>query len=255
MLKKILCVLSLPLFLVACGEDEKKQATSDKKLIMVTSGDYPPFEFFSTAEGASELVGFDIDVAKRLAEYLGYELEIRDIDYASIIPALKSGRASFAMAGINPTEERAKSVDFSQPYYFMNNVLIHRLDNDFIRRHDYEGVKITVLLGSTQEQFAKVWAESHPGVKIIPMNRTGDAIQEVIVGRADGAILDETPAMAYVHKNTTKLTVKTLEGESYGNVIAFPKGSPLVEDFNRALAHLRDIGALDEIIKKWLAQT
>jgi ABC-type amino acid transport substrate-binding protein len=243
-------LLFLPLMLMGCGEDEKK-ADAKPKLVMVTSGDFPPFEFFTTSEGKSQVVGSDIDLAKRIGTYLGFEIEIKDMDFSNLIPAIQSGRADFAMAGITPTDERAKTVSFSQPYYFMNNVMVHRLDNDFMRRHDYEGIKIAVLLGSTQEQFAKVWAAQHPGVTIIPLNRVGDAIQEVLAGRVDGVILDESPSHAYVDKNKLQLTMQNLEGSSFGAAIVFPKDSKLVGDFNRALAHLKETGELDEITKKW----
>jgi len=254
MLNKLFGLLiCLPLLLTGCGEEEKK-AGSKQKLVMVTSADFPPFEYFSTGEGESKIIGLDIDIAKSIGKFLGYDIEIRDVDFSSIIPTIQSGRADFAMAGITPTEERAKQVDLSQPYYFMNNVMVHRIDNDFVRRHDYEGVRVAVLLGSTQEQFAKTWAAQHAGVTIIPLNRVGDAIQEVLAGRADGVILDETPAQMFVDKNTQQLTIHNLEGESFGSSIVFPKDSKLVADFNRALTHLNETGALDEIIKKWLSK-
>lgn len=252
MLNKLIGImLCLPLLLAGCGDDDKK-TTATPKLVLVTSADYPPFEFFSTGSGSPKIVGFDIDIAKRIGEYLGYEIEVRDMDFSSIIPAIQSGRADFAMASITPSDERAKAVDFSQPYYFMNNVMIHRIDNDFMGRHDFEGTKIIVQLGSTQEQFAKTWASQHPGVTIVALNRVGDAIQEVLAGRADGVILDETPANAYVEKNKQNITMQNLEGNSFGASIAFPKNSKLVSDFNRALTHLNEIGELDEIINKWL---
>lgn len=252
MLKQILSLLvCAPLLLGGCG-DSQDEASGTRTLTLVTSADFPPFEYFSTGNGDTKIVGFDIEVAQRIGTYLGYEIEVRDVDFASIIPTLQSSRADFAMAGITPTEERAKNIDFSQPYYFMNNVMLYRKNNNFMGRKDYEDMKVTVLLGSTQEQFARTWAESHKGVTIVPMNRVGDAVQEVLAGRADGAILDATPAQAYLDKYSDTLTQNNLEGDRFGAAIAFPKGSKLVDDFNRALTHLRDTGALDEIVHRWL---
>lgn len=252
MLKKIISILfALPIMLAGCGEEEDK-TSSERKLLMVTSADYPPFEFFKTSGGAPKIVGLDIDLVKRIGEYLGYNIEIRDMDYAGLIPAVQSGRADFAMAGITPTEERAQSVSFSQSYYQMNNTMVHRVDNDFLSRKDFEGTKIGVLLGSTHEQFAKIWAAENPGVTIVPLNRAGDAIQEVIAGRVDGVIMDETPAAAYVSRNSQQLTMENLEGHSFGSAILFAKDSPLVAEFNKALDHLRETGDLDEIIRKWV---
>lgn len=246
--------LCVPLLLTGCGDDEKSKTSGKPKLVMVTSADFPPFEFFNTKSGKSEIVGFDVDIAKRVGEYLGYEIEIKDVDFSAVIPSVQTDRADFAMAGITPTKERAKSISFSDPYYFMNNVMIHRLDNDFIARKDYKGVRIIVQLGSLHEQYAKFWQLEHPGSTIITLNRVGDAVQELLAGRADGIICDETPSKAYVNKYNKQLTMQNLEGETFGSAIAFKKDSPLVDDFNRALSHLNEIGALDEIINKWLAQ-
>ena len=81
-----------------------------QKLTMVTSADYPPYEFRDTASGKNEIIGFDIDIAKNIAQELGYQLEIKDTDFNGIIPALQSGRADFAMARMTPTAERKKKM-------------------------------------------------------------------------------------------------------------------------------------------------
>ena len=83
-------------------------ADAGRKLVMVTSADYPPYEFRNTATGNNEIIGFDVDIAKYITKELGYQLEIRDTDFSGIIPALQSKRADFAMAGMTPTAERKK---------------------------------------------------------------------------------------------------------------------------------------------------
>ena len=91
----------------------QQAAYSGQKLVMVTSDDYPPYEFRNTATGKDETIGFDVDIAKSIAKGVSFELEIRDTDFSGIIPALQSRRADFAMAGMTPTAERKKNVDFS----------------------------------------------------------------------------------------------------------------------------------------------
>lgn len=76
-----------------------------QKLVMVTSADYPPYEYRDTASGKNEIIGFDVDIAKYIAQQLGFELEIKDTDFSGIIPALQSRRADFAMAGMTPTAD------------------------------------------------------------------------------------------------------------------------------------------------------
>ena len=99
-------------------------ADAGRKLVMVTSADYPPYEFRNTATGNNEIIGFDVDIAKYITKELGYQLEIRDTDFSGIIPALQSKRADFAMAGMTPTAERKKNVDFSNIYYEAKNTIV-----------------------------------------------------------------------------------------------------------------------------------
>ncbi len=75
-------------------------SNAQQKLVMVTSADYPPYEFRDTATGKDEIIGFDVDIAKRIAKELGFQLDIKDTDFNGIIPALQSHRADFAMAGM-----------------------------------------------------------------------------------------------------------------------------------------------------------
>ena len=99
-------------------------ADAGRKLVMVTSADYPPYEFRNTATGNNKIIGFDVDIAKYITKELSYQLEIRDTDFNGIIPALQSKRADFAMAGMTPTAERKKNVDFSNIYYEAKNTIV-----------------------------------------------------------------------------------------------------------------------------------
>ena len=87
---------------------ERAIAQSNEKVVMVTSADYPPYEFRDTASGNNDIIGFDVDIAKYITKELGLELSITDTDFNGIIPALQSKRADFAMAGMTPTAERKK---------------------------------------------------------------------------------------------------------------------------------------------------
>ena len=103
--------------LAACGTsnndsaNDKESANGDEKkvLMMGTSADYPPFEYVETAK-SDEIIGFDIDVAKAITEKLGYEFEVKDIDFNGLVPSLENGTVDFVLAGMSPTEERKKTV-------------------------------------------------------------------------------------------------------------------------------------------------
>lgn len=216
-----------------------------RTLVMVTSADYPPYEFRDTAQG-NEIIGFDIDIANYIAQELGFELKIQDTDFSGIIPALQSQRADFAMAGMTPTEERRQNVDFSDIYYEAKNTIVAIQGSNFQQPEDLAGKRVGVQLGSIQETAAREFDD----VTIVPLNRTGEIIQEVKARRVDAAILEDTIATGFV-ANNPDLEFNTIEAGEGGSAIAFPRGSPLVADFNRVLQQMQDNGELDRLVNKW----
>ena len=227
------------------GEEETKV------LVMATSADYPPYEFYDTASGGEEPIGFDIDIAKALTAKLGYTLEIEDMDFNGIIPALQAERVDFAMSGMTPTEERKKSVDFSQTYYDAQNTIVSTKGAGLASYDDLAGKIVGVQLGSIQEGEAQEKAETVAGMVIEPRNKISELIQELKAGRLDAAIIEDTVAKGYVQNNPDlEFTTVPTEGET-GSAIAFPKDSPLVAEFEQALAELMENGELDGMITVW----
>ncbi|MEO1122782.1 MAG: transporter substrate-binding domain-containing protein [Cyanobacteria bacterium J06635_15] len=232
------------------SENGAAETEGDQVLVMATSADYPPYEFYETASGDGEPIGFDIDIAKAITEKLGYTLEIEDMEFNGIIPALQAERADFAMAGMTPTEERLESVDFSQIYYDAQNTIISAAGSGFASYEDLEGKTVGVQLGSIQEGEAKEQAETI-SMTIEPRNKVSELIQEIKAGRLDAAIVEDTVAKGYV-QNTEGLEFTTIEIEGVsGSAIAFPKGSPLAAEFDQALTEMTESGELDELIKIW----
>ncbi|WP_226585587.1 ABC transporter substrate-binding protein/permease [Microseira wollei] len=225
-----------------------QQGNARQKLVMVTSADYPPYEFRDTASGKDDIIGFDVDIAKYITNQLGYDLEIKDTDFSGIIPALQSGRADFAMAGMTPTEERQKNVDFSDIYYEAKNTIVTRKGSNLKTPKDLSGKKVGVQLGSTQEKTAKEFKN----VQLVALNRTGDLIQEVKARRIDAAVIEDTIAKGFI-ANNPDLQFSTIPSkpEEAGSAIAFPKNSRLVNDFNRILAEMKQSGEIERLIKKW----
>jgi len=222
------------------------QSAGNQKLVMVTSADYPPYEFRDTATG-NEIIGFDVDIAKYIAKELGRELEITDTDFNGIIPALQSRRADFAMAGMTPTAERKKNVDFSNIYYEAKNTIVALKGSNLKSPEALAGKTIGVQLGSTQEKAA----QEFKNVKLRSLNRTAEIIQEVKSKRIAAAIIEDTIAKGFVDNNPD-LEFNTIPnvGEA-GSAIAFPKGSDLVDDFNGVLAQMQQNGEIERLVKKW----
>ena len=225
-----------------------QQGNARQKLVMVTSADYPPYEFRDTASGKGDIIGFDVDIAKYITNQLGYDLEIKDTDFSGIIPALQSGRADFAMAGMTPTEERKKNVDFSDIYYEAKNTIVTRKGSNLKTPEDLAGKKVGVQLGSTQEKTAKEFKN----VQLVALNKTGDLVQEVKARRIDAAVIEDTIARGFIANNPDlQFTTIPSKPEEAGSAIAFPKNSRLVNDFNRVLAEMKQSGEIERLIKKW----
>ena len=223
-------------------------ADAGRKLVMVTSADYPPYEFRNTAIGNNEIIGFDVDIAKYITKELGYQLEIRDTDFSGIIPALQSKRADFAMAGMTPTAERKKNVDFSNIYYEAKNTIVAKKSSSLKTPAELAGKTVGVQLGSTQEKAA----QKFKNIRLKQLNRTSEIIQEVKAGRVDGAIIENTIATGFI-ANNPDLEFNTIPSntEEAGSAIAFPQGSARVDDFNRVLAQMKQSGQIDRLVKKW----
>lgn len=231
---------------IISGHKVIAQSAGSQKLIMVTSADYPPYEYRDTATG-DEIIGFDVDIAKYITKELGRELEIRDTDFNGIIPALQSRRADFAMAGMTPTAERKKNVDFSDIYYEAKNTIVAPKGSNLKTPEALTGKTIGVQLGSTQEKAA----EEFKNVQLRRLNRTAEIIQEVKSKRIQAAIIEDTIARGFIDNNPD-LEFNTVAnvGEA-GSAIAFPKGSNLVSDFNRVLAQMKQSGEIERLVKKW----
>jgi arginine/lysine/histidine transporter system substrate-binding protein len=243
--------------LSACGAGgEQKNGSGEQKKVlkMGTSADYAPFEYIDTAKG-NEIIGFDVDLAKMIAKELGYEIQIIDMDFSGLIPALQSGKVDFVLAGMTPTKERKKNVDFSDVYYVARNMIVSKKGSGIKTVEDLKGKTVGVQTGSIQEGEANKIAKK-VDIKIESRNRIPELIQEIQAGRFDAAIIEDTVAKGYLKNSNGKLeghTIPTSEQEA-GSAIAFPKGSKLRDEFNKVLQEKMKNGEVDKLIKKWFDQ-
>ncbi|MCZ6725221.1 MAG: transporter substrate-binding domain-containing protein [Thaumarchaeota archaeon] len=238
-------------------------------LVVGTSTPFPPFEFKNEA---GEVVGFDIDLAREVANALGLDLEIRDlsgpvIGFDALIPTLGSGGVDMIAAGMSINSERTEYVDFSIPYYDANQGILVRRDSLFscpssvCEAEHLEGVKIIIQIGTTSQS----WVESNlPGIITDPNRRlaTDEIIQvsdlDLIIkllleGEADVAILDEPAAEGFAKQDIANLRVagRLITDEQYALVVQ--KGDPqnLLPTINEVITELMRSGRYDELIAKW----
>ncbi|MCY7284175.1 MAG: transporter substrate-binding domain-containing protein [Cyanobacteria bacterium CAN_BIN43] len=225
-------------------------ATDTNTLTMATSADYPPYEFIDSSSGKEEIIGFDVDIAKYIAEKNGKTLQINNIDFNGLIPALQAKRADFVMAGMTPTEERKKSVDFSDNYYEAKNTIVAKKGANLKTADSLKGKKVGVQLGSIQQGVA----EKIPGITMQPLNKINEMVQEIKAGRIEAAIIEDTVAKGFIAANPDlEFNLLPNSGEA-GSAIAFPKGSPLPALFNPVLQEMKSNGKLEELVKKWFGE-
>ncbi|WP_341526891.1 ABC transporter permease subunit [Nostoc sp. UHCC 0302] len=223
-------------------------------LTLITSPDYPPYEFYDTKGGKRQIVGFDIDIANTLAQKLGFKLKIMESDFNGLIPALQANRADFVMAGMTPTPERQKNVDFSIIYYEAKDTIVAPKGSNFKQSQDLSGKKVGVQLGTIQEQNARKIAQKVPGIQLKQLNKVPEVVQEIKSKRIDAAIVEDTVAKGFAQANPD-LEVNVIPSESAsGSAIAFPKNSGLVEPFNKVLQQMKDQGELQKLATKWFSQ-
>lgn len=252
--KVIVLSVLVMMFLGACGaqEDGATSTTAgneDKNVLkMATSADFPPFES-RNPEGNFE--GFDIELAGLIADELGYELQIEDMDFDGLIGALQANRVDMVMSGMSATEERRKNVDFSTEYHRSGETFMYNGDKDFNSLDDLKGLTIGVQLGTIQEEGAETLAEDY-GFEIKKLDNSSILVQELHSNRIDVAYLDKTVAVGYMDTQGFS-GFDDPTSSSPGMGVAFPKDSDLVSEVNKVIDKLKNDGALDELEDKWLA--
>jgi len=242
-LKSLLLVTTTIGLLAGCGGEEKS-----KKLIMSTNAAYPPFEYIDTA-GGGEYKGIDIEIAQAITDELGYELEIKDMDFAGLVQSLQSKQADFSMAAMSATEERKKSVDFSDVYYVANHAVISLKDSGIEEEANLAGKKVAAQLGTIQEDKVLELEESI-GLTAETRDKVAELIQELKSNRLDAIMVEDTVAEGYLKLNPDLQSFTIGDSES-GYAIAFPKDSDLTEEFNKVLKEMIEDGTVDTIVKKY----
>ncbi|PJK16652.1 ABC transporter substrate-binding protein [Chryseomicrobium excrementi] len=256
MKKGLLALVALLALLVlaACGSSEEGGSSSEggedsKKLVMGTSADFPPFE---SVDSSGEIVGFDIDLAKAIGEELGYEIEVRDMKFDGLIGALQSDRIDFVMSGMSATDERKENVDFSTEYHRSGEMFLSLKDAGISSIEDLDGKTLGVQLGTIQEQGARKIQEEY-GFEIKPIDSSSIMVQELLSNRVDAIYIDKAVGLGYqAEQDLAGFDDPT--SASPGMAAAFPKGSELVEEVNKALAALEESGKIQELKDKWLSE-
>lgn len=226
------------------AEESKEEAAAGGVLVMGTNAEFPPYEFYED----NDIVGIDVEIAKAIAEKMGMELQIEDMAFDAIIPAVTSGKADFGAAGMTVTEERKRSVEFTDTYANSNQVAIVKEDSDIAGSADLEGKTIGVQLGTTGDELATEVKDA----TVERYNKGLEAVQSLTQGKIDAVVIDQATAQAFVNKTEgIKILEEQMSKEEYA--IAIKKGNTeLVEKMNAAIAELKEEGKIDEIVAKYM---
>ncbi len=245
----LIVVIMVLLAFVGCGKiDTMKRIEEKKVIVMGTESTFPPFEY---RNDKNEVDGLDVAIAEAIAEELGVELKVEDMDFNSLLNALKSGKIDFVAAGMSVDEDRLKNADFSDGYYTASQKIIVQKDNDEIMgKDDLKGKKIGVQEGTTGD----LEASEIEDVKMSRFKSNIDAIMDLRNGKIDAVVLDESPAEVFISKNDD-ITIldEELTDEEYA--IAIRKGDTELTDLiNKVIKDLKDSGEFDELVVKYFEE-
>ena len=216
------------------------------------SADYAPYEFHYIDENGKDVIGgFDVDIANEIANKIVVDLVIQEMDFDALVSALPAGKVDLVISGMNPTEERAKVVDFSEVYYnSKHGILVRDEDADKYQTFaDLEGAKVGVQLGSTQEKIAKT---EIPNVNLQQLSNINNLILELKAGKVDAIVMEKPVAEMAVKSNPELAVGKPIyEEQTGGNAVGIAKNNPqLLAKVNEVITELNESGKMDEYIKK-----
>lgn len=219
------------------------------KLVVGTSADYPPYEFHKVSNGNDEIVGFDLTIAQEIAKDLGVKLEIKDMKFDGLLAALEAGNIDMVIAGMVPTDERKKSVDFSKIYYqSVNAVMVRAADKDKLKTiADLKGKQVGAQKSTVQEDIVK---KQMPNSTPKLLSKVTDLTLELKNKKIDGLVVDKPVAQSYVSKNSDlALADIKLEAADKGCAVAVKKGSQdFVDAINKTLDKLMSAGSIDKYV-------
>ena len=269
--KTIVKILSVVLVLAlgltalwACGEKEPEVEQKDQ-LIMVTNAAFPPYEY---NEGDA-FAGIDVEIAGLIADKLGMELVIKDVEFGSIVGGVQSGKFDMGMAGMTVTDERLESVNFSTTDATGIQSVIVPVDSEYTSFEDFytgfdadgnpAGVKEGIKIGVQQDTTGDIYSSDVPakwgfGDENVIRYKTGaEAVQALSTGKVTAVIIDNEPAKSFVAATEG---LKILDGE-YTNeeyaICVAKENTELLDKINGALAELETEGKIDELINQYIS--
>lgn len=241
MFKKIIIITSILLIsliaFMSCSQKENK-------LYVGTNAEFEPFEY----RDGDNIVGFDIDLINEIAKIIKQDIEVVDMAFDGLLPALQSKKIDIIIAGMTADEERKKFVNFTDPYYStQQSILVHKDNKDIYSFDNLEGKNVGVVLGFTGDLIVSAMSN----VNAQKYGATSEAILALKSKKVDAVVLDYEPASKYFDQNNDlKLIITDSKSEEYA--IAMRKeDTELLKKVNDALNTIKENGTYDMLIAKY----
>ncbi|WP_094603804.1 Glutamine-binding periplasmic protein [Sporomusa silvacetica DSM 10669] len=256
MSKKLIALSMVTMFVVVfglagCGGQQSAKPADQKVLKVGSETTFAPFEFQD--EKTKDYIGFDMDLIKAVGKQMGVEVQVQSMGFDGLIPALEAGNIDAAISGMTITDERAKKVNFSKPYYKSGLSMVVKADNNTLKSFkDLEGKRIAVQIGTTGASEAKKIKD----VKVREFNNAPEAFIELNSGGVD-AVVNDLPVNEYYIAQAggkdAKIVGEPLNSEEYGIAVA-KKNTELAEKINKAIDELKKNGEYEKIYVKWFGK-
>lgn len=222
------------------------------ELVVGTASGYPPYEFVDVTSPTQEVTGIDMALAKAIADKIGVKLKIEDMNFTALLSSLTTDKVDLAIAGINPTDERKKTVDFSDIYLQSEQKLLVRKDDagQLKTLADFNGKSVGAEKSSTQETLAKA---EMTGSTVVSLDKTADLILELINKKVDGVVIESTVAEQYILSNDSlAFSPAEFQNKEKNSSVALKKGQDdLLKLVNEVISEEKSSGDLDKWVKDY----
>ena len=255
---RLLAIIIVAFGLIGCVDitNQEKQEIVDKsllnvkergKLIVGADSHFPPFR---SMDGSGNLVGYDVDISKRIASELGVELEIKTIPWTELFDQVKKGNVDLAISAITITEERTKEMLFSVPYFYDGQVILVKKENEDIKRpEDLKDKRIGVQKGTTFEKTALEYSNDD---LVIKYEEYGQLINDLKEEKLDALVIDLAGGLKFVELNPELKKVGNVFTQEYYGIATKKGNNALVNEVNRVIRELKRTGKLKEMSDKWI---
>ncbi len=229
-------------------------AKEDNVLTMATNAEFPPYEYVEN----NEFVGIDVEIAKAIADKLGMDFKVENMEFDSIISYVNSGKADMGMAGMTVTEERLQNINFTTSYATGVQVVIVAEGSDIKTVDDLYAEGATYAIGVQESTTGDIYISGDIddlglALTVERYSKGADAVQALKTGKIDCVIIDNEPAKAFVAANEGLVILDTeYTVEDYAICIA-KNNTELLEKVNGALNELIADGTVQKIVDKYIS--